>query len=111
MILNNIKIVEKDITDREDWNHLLQEGDGFFTKEEQVIWLENSNFDEITVQYKISVTGSSDFHPGDITEPPYTETNIKDIDIEITSVYINDLEYEISDFEKNSILSLLKEIQ
>jgi hypothetical protein len=110
MILDNIKLVEKDITCREDWVYILKEGDGFLSIDEQILWFETKNGEEITIQYSLFVEANSYFYPGDITEPSYTEINVKDFEINIKSVYLNDVDYSVSEEEKLKIESIIKEL-
>lgn len=103
-----LELVDKDIITNEDFDNLIIENEGLFTRDNQTIWFKNNDI-EISVEYEIYVSGSIDHDPEDYWTPPYTDVDINDIDIEIKSVYIDDIEIELTKEIENILLSKIKQ--
>lgn len=103
-----LELVDKDIITNEDFDNLIVENEGLFTRDNQTIWFKNNDI-EISVEYEIYVSGSVDHDPGDYWTPPYTDVDINDIDIEIKSVYIDDIELELTKEIETILLTKIKQ--
>lgn len=106
----NLIIVEKDITTSDEFIDLILENDGSFKKDSQIIWFKTNDLkNDVNVEYEIYVSGSVDHDPGDYWTPPYTDVDINDIDIEIKSVYIDDIELELTKEIETILLTKIKQ--
>lgn len=108
----NLEVSDKDIVSNDDFTDLILENEGSFTKDGQIIWFKSDELDkdvEVSVEYEIYVSGSVDHDPGDYWTPPYTDLDINDIDIEIKSVYIDDIELELTKEIKTILLTKIKQ--
>lgn len=107
----NLKVVEKDILDNNDFVDLILENEGSFTKDEQIIWFKSDELGDdvdISVEYEVCVSGSVDYDPGDYWTPPYTDVDINEIDIDIKTVYIDDIEFELTPEIEKLLLDKIK---
>lgn len=77
----------KDIQD--DWDNLICENEGSFSREDQVISFDVDG-NELVVCFELNVSGRVDYDPGDYWTPSYTDVDITDVDIYISNVYLND---------------------
>jgi hypothetical protein len=108
----NLKVSDKDIVNNNDFEELILENEGSFTRDDQVIWFKSDDLGEdveVSVEYEIYVSGSVDYDPGDYWTPPYTDVDINDIDIEIKSVYIDDIELELTKEIETILLNKIKQ--
>jgi hypothetical protein len=93
--LNNLKLTDGDYTKAEDWEELICENEGSFSKDEEYM-IFDSNGIEIVINYELSVSGRVDYDPGDYYTPPYSDFDITYEDIFISSVTIDGYELELS---------------
>lgn len=108
----NLKVSDKDIVNNNDFEELILENEGSFTRDDQVIWFKSDDLGEdveVSVEYEIYVSGSVDHDPGDYWTPPYTDVDINDIDIEIKSVYIDDIDLELTKEIETILLTKIKQ--
>lgn len=108
----NLKVSDKDIISNDYFADLILENEGSFTKDGQIIWFKSDDLGEdveVSVEYEIYVSGSVDYDPGDYWTPPYTDVDINDIDIEINSVCIDDIELELTKEIKTILLAKIKQ--
>jgi hypothetical protein len=103
----NLKVVEKDILDNNDFIDLILENEGSFTRDSQIIWFKSDDID-ISVEYEVCVSGSVDHDPGDYWTPPYTDVDINEVDIDIKTVYIDDIEFELTPEIEKLLLDKIK---
>lgn len=103
-----LELVDKDIITNEDFENLIVENEGLFTRDNQTIWFKNGDI-EISVEYEICVSGSVDYDPGDYWTPPYSDVDINDVDIEIKSVYVDDIELELTNEIEMILLTKIKQ--
>lgn len=84
----NLKnIIDKDVA--EDWDDLICENDGYFTREDQFISFDVDG-NELVVCFELGVSGTVDYDPGDYWNPSYTDVDITDIDVCVSDIYFND---------------------
>ena len=94
--LNNLKLTDGDYTKAEDWEELICENEGSFSKDEEYM-IFDSNGIEIVINYELSVSGRVDYDPGDYYTPPYSDFDITYEDIFILSWSRS---YDLSDMDK-----------
>jgi hypothetical protein len=93
--LINLKLVDGYYTKSEDWDDLICENEGSFSKDEEYM-IFNLDGLEVVINYELSVNGRVQHDPGDYWTPSYTEVDIIDEDITISSVTIDDYELELN---------------
>ena len=93
--LSNLKVIDSCYSKRSDWEELICENEGSFSKDEEYM-IFDSNGIEIVVNYELSVSGRVDYDPGDYYTPPYSDFDITYEDIFISSVTIDGYELELS---------------
>lgn len=101
--LNNVNY--KDVQD--DWDNLICENEGSFSREDQVISFDVDG-NELVVCFELNVSGRVDYDPGDYWTPSYTDVDITDVDIYISNVYLNDNDLPL---DKETTRLLEKKIQ
>lgn len=104
--IQNLKVKEKCTVT--DWDYLIYEGDGYFTKEDQFIVFDYDGLDFV-VSFKLSVSGDIMHINGDWWNDSYTEVRITKIDVEIDSMSLDEVELELltPQFTK-SVVELIK---
>lgn len=103
--LNNLKIKDKDVVD--DWEDLICENEGSFTRDYQYMIFDCDGI-EVNVNFDLYVSGRVDYDPGDYWTPPYTDVDITDFDVTITEVYIDDYEVELTKEMKLTLEKVVK---
>ena len=107
-------MTDGDYTKAEDWEELICENEGSFSKDEEYM-IFDSNGIEIVINYEISVSGRVDYDPGDYYTPPYSDFDITYEDIFISSVTIDGYELELSkgivfcQINKHAIMASLRD--
>ena len=104
--LNNLKLKDSDFTKSDDWDDLILENGGI--REENQFMIFESDGSEVIVSFDLCVSGKIYRDSGDYLNPPYTDVEITDIDIDIVSVTINEYEVELT---KESEVDLEQEIK
>lgn len=96
---NNTNLVDGDFIKDNDFADKIYE-DGSFTLNDQ--WMSfDCNGVNITIDYEISVSGTSSYDGGDYWTPPSYDVDIDSVDITINSVHIDEYEVELtSDLKK-----------
>ncbi len=104
---NQMNVVNEnsDFTKSSEFDSLIQENEGSFTKDGQFMAFNYLGI-EIVVGFDVVVTGSYEFDAGDWNTAPYSESYIDDIDIEINDVYIDEYEVELT----KDIVDILKKV-
>jgi len=87
--LSNIKIVDGDYTKTEDWEELICENEGRFSREGEFMAFEVDGLD-LVISYELEVSGITEYDPGDYYTPPYSDFQITDETIYVTDVTLND---------------------
>ena len=103
--LNNLKIKDKDVVD--DWEDLICENEGSFTRDCQYM-IFDCDGREVNVNFELYVSGRVDHDPGDYWTPPYTDVDITDFDVTITDVFIDDWDVELTKEMKRTLEKVVK---
>jgi hypothetical protein len=93
--LNNLKLVDKEVSDNETLEELLCENEGSFTTGDQYMTFDCDGI-EVMVNFTLSVDGRIEYDPGDYWNPPSGDVEITDTDVDITDVYIDDYDVELT---------------
>lgn len=105
--LNNIVLIDSQVTTSEYWADLTHDNDGSFNETDQILFFE-SNDSNITVNFNYFVESCFD-DDVDSYDAPYSEgLNIGDVIIEIDSILINDV---VTDVDTESYKFFIKKIQ
>lgn len=91
----------------EDWDSLICENEGSFSREDQSISFD-VNGSELVVWFELNVIGRVDYDPGDYWTPSYTDVDITDVGVYISNVYLNDYDLPL---DKEIIILLENKIQ
>jgi hypothetical protein len=103
---DNLKTSES--IDKSDWDSLLCENEGYFTADYDLMF--NVDGLEVYIDFTVSVRGYVSYDPGDYWTPPYSETEINDIDIEINNVVIDEYDLELNKELKSLFISKLNSL-
>lgn len=106
LTLEKLNLVDGDFIKSEDWFDLICEDGGFTAKNQYITF--NSNGNEVVVDFDLSVSGKVTHDRGDYWTPPYTDVDIKEIDLDILSVHINDWEVELNGAIETWLVSEIK---
>jgi hypothetical protein len=93
--LNNLKLKDKEISDNETLIDLLCENEGSFTTSDQYMTFDCDGI-EVMVNFTLDVDGRIEYDPGDYWTPPSGDAEITDIDVNITDVYIDEYDVELT---------------
>jgi hypothetical protein len=93
--LNNLKLKDKEISDNETLIDLLCENDGSFTTSDQYMTFDCDGI-EVMVNFTLDVDGRIEYDPGDYWTPPSGDTEITSTDVNITDVYIDEYDVELT---------------
>ena len=91
---NSLNIIkDKDV--ESDWDNLICENDGYFSRNDQFITFDVDG-NELVVCFELNVSGRVDYDPGDYWTPSYIDVDITDVDVEVSNVYFNDYDLPIN---------------
>jgi hypothetical protein len=93
---NNFKLVNGDFLSTSDLSDKIYENGGSFRDEFQYMTFKCGEL-TVDVNYEISASGSIFEDSGDYWTPPSCDVDIDDIDVTISSVYIDETEVELAD--------------
>lgn len=93
--LNNLKLKEKEISDNETLIDLLCENEGSFTTGDQYMTFDCDGI-EVMVNFTLDVNGRIEYDPGDYWTPPSGDVEITDTNVNITDVYIDEYDVELT---------------
>jgi hypothetical protein len=85
--INNL--FDFDCSKSEDWEELICENEGHFSKEGQFMTFDLGGYD-------LEVSGRVDYDPGDYWTPEYSDCTITDETIDVTEVTLDDYEIELT---------------
>ena len=105
--INNFKLKDKEVSDNEILIELLCENEGSFTKSDQYMTFDCDGI-EVMVNFTLDVHGRIEYDPGDYWTPPSGDAEITNTDINITDVYIDEYDVELT---KEMNIALEKEIK
>lgn len=105
--LNKLKLKDSDFIKSSDWEDLIIENDGVRGENQFMIF--ESEGSEIIVNFDLCVSGRIYRDSGDYLNPPYTDVEITDIDVDITSLTVDEYEVKLTkEFEANLELEIKK---
>jgi hypothetical protein len=87
--------VDFDCLKTENWEELICENEGHFSREGEFMSFEVDGLN-LTIVYDLSVSGRIDYDPGDYWTPPYSDFEITDETIDVTEVTLDDYEIELT---------------
>ncbi len=91
----NLVLVDGDFVKSNDLADLIYENDGSYSNDCQYMTFKCSDI-TIDINYEMSVSGSINEDSGDYWTPPSCDVDIDDVDIDVTAVYINEDEVELT---------------
>ena len=92
----NFRLVDGDFLSSSDLSDKIYENGGSFRDEFQYMTFKCAEL-TVDVNYEIFVSGSIFEDSGDYWTPPSCDVDVDDIDITISTVYIDETEVELSD--------------
>jgi hypothetical protein len=105
--LNKLKLKDSDFIKSSDWEDLIIENDGVRGENQFMIF--ESDGSEVIVNFDLCVSGRIYRDSGDYLNPPYTDVEITDIDVDITSLTVDEYEVKLTkEFEANLELEIKK---
>ena len=87
--------VDFDCRKSEDWEELICENEGHFSREGEFMAFEVDGLD-LVISYELEVSGITEYDPGDYYTPPYSDFQITDETIYVTDVTLNDYNIELT---------------
>ena len=105
--LNNLKLTDGDYTKAEDWEELICENEGRFSREGEFMAFEVDGLDLVIV-YDLDVSGRIEYDPGDYYTPPYSDCEITDETIDVTEVTLDDYNIELTKELKKLFSEVIK---
>lgn len=91
--INNL--IDTDCSKKEDWEELICENEGRFSREGEFMAFEVDGLDLVIV-YDLDVSGRIEYDPGDYYTPPYSDCEITDETIDVTEVTLDDYNIELT---------------
>ena len=89
------KLIDSDCSKSEDWEELICENEGHFSKDGQYMSFDVDGL-MLTIVYDLEVSGRVTYDPGDYWNPPYSDCDITDETIDVTEVTLDDYEIELT---------------
>ena len=90
---DNIKLIDSDCRKRSEWEELICEGEGSFYSPCEFMTFDVNGL-ELVIDYALSISGVFSYDPGDYWTPPYSDFDLTNEDIRITSVLLDEEEIE-----------------
>lgn len=91
--INNL--VDSDCLKTDDWEELICENEGHFIREGEFMAFEVDGLD-LVISYDLEVSGITEYDPGDYYNPPYSDFEITNEDIDVTDVTLDDYNIELT---------------
>jgi hypothetical protein len=91
--INNL--IDTDCSKKDDWEELICENEGRFSREGEFMAFEVDGLDLVIV-YDLDVSGRIEYDPGDYYTPPYSDCEITDETIDVTEVTLDDYNIELT---------------
>ena len=91
----NMTFLHGDFVKSDRWDDYIYENGGIH-RDCQFMAFEYAGT-EVCVDFELTVSGTYSFDAGDWNTPPYSECEIKDVEIDITGVTINEYSVELTD--------------
>lgn len=103
-----VEVVDGDYTNSNYWRERISESN-YFNESDRFILIKSEK-DEINVDFDLDVVGSNFYDPGDYYTPPYYESEINSVDINLKMITINDIEVKITKELNEKVVNLIKTI-
>jgi len=103
--INNL--VDYDFLKSEDWEELICENEGHFSREGEFMAFEVDGLD-LVITYDLEVSGRTEYDPGDYYTPPYSDFEITDETIDVTDVTLDDYNIELTKELKELFSEVIK---
>ena len=100
-------LVDYDFLKSEDWEELICENEGHFSREGEFMAFEVDGLD-LVISYDLEVSGRIEYDPGDYYNPPYSDFEITDETIDVTNVTLNDYDIELTKELKELFSEVIK---
>jgi hypothetical protein len=91
--INNL--VDSDCLKSDEWEELIYENEGHFIREGEFMAFEVDGLD-LVISYDLEVSGRTEYDPGDYYNPPYSDFEITNEDIDVTDVTLDDYNIELT---------------
>ena len=91
--INNL--VDSDCLKSDDWEELICENEGHFSREGEFMIFEVDGLD-LVISYDLEVSGRVEYDPGDYWTPPYSDFEVTNETIDVTEVTLDDYEIELT---------------
>jgi len=91
--INNL--IDTDCSKTEDWEELICENEGHFSREGEFMMFEVDGLD-LVISYDLEVSGRIEYDPGDYWNPPYSDFEITNESIDVTEVTLDDYNIELT---------------
>ncbi len=91
--INNL--IDTDCSKKDDWEELICENEGRFSREGEFMAFEVDGLDLVIV-YDLDVSGRIEYDPGDYYTPPYSDCEITNESIDVTEVTLDDYNIELT---------------
>ncbi len=91
--INNL--IDSDCSKTEDWEELICENEGHFSREGEFMMFEVDGLD-LVISYDLEVSGRIEYDPGDYYTPPYSDCEITNESIDVTEVTLDDYNIELT---------------
>ena len=89
------RLVDFDCKKSDEWEELICENEGHFSRESEFMAFEVDGFN-LVITYDLSVSGRIEYDPGDYYNPPYSDCEITYEDIDVTEVTLDDYNIELT---------------
>lgn len=93
--ISELNLIDGSFERSNNWDDLIMEGNGGFVAKNQYIVFDSLGV-EVVIDFELLVTGRVSHDPGDWWNPPYTDVDVDDIEIDINSIHIDDCEVELT---------------
>jgi hypothetical protein len=88
-------LVDSDCLKADDWEELICENEGHFSREGEFMIFEVDGLD-LVISYDLEVSGRVEYDPGDYWTPPYSDFEVTNETIDVTEVTLDDYEIELT---------------
>jgi hypothetical protein len=105
--INNLKFVDGNFINSNDFTDMIYDNEGSFTEKEQSMSFD-ANDKEIIVNYELYVSGSINEESGDYWTPGSCEVDVTEVDVTISEVFIDGLLTDLQSQELEVIEKLIK---
>jgi hypothetical protein len=101
------KLVDFDCKKSDEWEELICENEGHFSREGEFMAFEVDGLD-LVISYDLEVSGRIEYDPGDYYNPPYSDCEITDETIDVTEVTLDDYNIELTKELKKLFSEVIK---